>query len=88
MSIRFGRYRVTFKNGEQPHWLEVAWLKGETSDGITRALADARYKAGLMGMIHIESERKELNRIVHELQLYGKPGAFFAEEVGPHVSHI
>lgn len=87
MSIRFGRFHVTFKDGEQPHYLKVAWPAGAPSNDITRDRADARHKAGLIGMIHIESERRELNGIVHELQLYGKPDAFVAKYVGLRVEN-
>lgn len=90
MSIRFGRYRVTFKNGEQPHYLVVAWPTGTHANDVAFERATAQKASGLLdgGFFWIESERREMNGITIELELHGKLEAFIAEEVGPRISHM
>jgi hypothetical protein len=79
--MTFGRYRIAFKPGVEPVYLEIAWPSAAPSDLIARRRADARYNAGLMDMHWLGSERSEYAGNTYECQLYAEPDGYFIEPI-------
>jgi hypothetical protein len=81
--LRQFRLYATFSAGEQPVYLQIAWLTKSDPSFIylARHIAVTNRREELAGLTLITIEQREYKAITYELQLYGRPGAYKAEPI-------
>lgn len=83
MTINFGGYEVTFSSGAEPVYLRLAWPAGTDPSlvSITRTKAVTSHYEALVGLNLISREQRELQGVVFEILLYGRPGEYKAQPI-------